>query len=520
MKKITLIFASLFLLIGSSCVNDLETKPKVNLSLEDLLASDPNAVEGILAKLYASYALTGTDGPGSADISAQDPGESGFLRAILNLQDFTADGMKNRWGDGGLDPLTTASNWTDNNKFFRLFYDRAYYTIPQCNNLISILNNNTFENSDAIKAEARVLRALSYFYIIDTFGRGVLATEENLGQTTPLPESSRIELFNYVESELLDIEGVLPDRISYGRVNRFVSSMLLAKLYLNAEIYTGTPRYNDAVIQLEKIINEGGYTLDPNFVQVFSGDNDSSPEIIFPILADPVSNQSYGNTTYIVNGNMNSATMPTLDFGNLGGVFAWAGHRATKSWYGLFGNSAAELANASDRRAGLFWTDGHSFEMNDYREWTDGFPSTKFRNSGANSTISASEFSGTDFPLYRLADVYLMYAECALRGATNANMADALTYVNLVRNRAVATPITSGELTLDFIIDERARELNLEGHRRTDLIRFNRFTGSSYIWSWKGGTFSGSAIPESYKLFPIPISALNSNPNLQQNPGF
>ena len=92
------------------------------------MAQDPNAVEGILSRLYASFALSGPNGPGSSDVS-DDAGESPFLRGIVNLQDFTADGMKNRWGDGGLDQLTTTSDWDENNKFFRYLYNRIYYTI-------------------------------------------------------------------------------------------------------------------------------------------------------------------------------------------------------------------------------------------------------------------------------------------------------------------------------------------------------------------------------------------------------
>ena len=158
--------------------------------------------------------------------------------------------------------------------------------------------------------------------------------------------------------------------------------------------------------------------------------------------------------------------------------------------------------------------------MTDYREWTNGYPSTKFRNSGAVSSIEATEFSGTDFPMYRLADAYLMYAELALRGAAGTSMNDALGYVNQVRARSEADAIAMGDLTLDFIIDERGRELNLEGHRRTDLIRFGMFTGANYIWPWKGGVASGTSIPSHYDLFPIPISALNANSNLTQNPGY
>ena len=158
-----------------SCKDDLNTVPKVQLTLEELLEQDPDAINGIVSRLYASFALSGPNGAGSSDIS-DDPGESPFLRGIINLQEFTADGIKNRWGDDGLDQLTTTSDWDGNNKFFRYLYNRAYYTIPQCNNLLQLLNNVSVDNIDVVKGETRFLRSLAYFYLIDAFGKGVLAT--------------------------------------------------------------------------------------------------------------------------------------------------------------------------------------------------------------------------------------------------------------------------------------------------------------------------------------------------------
>ncbi|MCB0371794.1 MAG: RagB/SusD family nutrient uptake outer membrane protein, partial [Muricauda sp.] len=196
----------------------------------------------------------------------------------------------------------------------------------------------------------------------------------------------------------------------------------------------------------------------------------------------------------------------------------WSGHRSTKAWYGLFNDG--DLANSTDDRAALFWTEGHSYEMTDYKKWTDGYPSIKFRNTFFYGTSSPTYFSSTDFPLFRLADAYLMYAECAIRGASGTSMSTALGYVNAVRNRSNASSVAQSDLTLDFIMDERGRELNLEGHRRSDLIRFGKFTGSSYLWPWKGNTLNGTSIPDTYKLFPIPLTALEANENLTQNPGY
>lgn len=516
MKNLKLFSVCILLLGAFSCTSELDTKPKVELSLDQLLQQDPNAITGIMSKLYGSFALSGPNGPGSSDIS-DDPGESPFLRGIINLQEFTADGIKNRWGDDGLDQLTTASNWDSNNKFFRYLYNRVYYTVPQCNNLLAVLNNVSVPNKEATIAEVRFLRCLAYYYMIDCFGKGVLLTEDDLGSATPLPEASRQQLFDFVESELLAIETTLPVTNEYGRANKAVGRMLLAKLYLNAEVYTGTSKYNDALTFIQKVINEGGYTLDPHFVHIFSGDNNTSSEIIYPLIADPINSQSYGNTTYIVNGSLNSATMTLSDYGATAG---WGGHRATKAWYGLFANSPAGLTSSNDERAHLFWSLGHTFEMTDYKEWTNGFPSIKFRNNNYGQASTPTAFSGTDFPLFRLSDAYLIYAECVVRGASGGSLAQALNYVNQIRTRSNASTITAGDLTLDFILDERGRELMFEGHRRTDLIRFGKYTGGSYLWPWKGNVMNGTSIPDTYKLFPIPQKALEANPNLTQNPGY
>ncbi len=517
LKFKSLAFLFLFAVVGNSCTRDLDTNPKVDLTLENLLANDPNAVEGLLSRLYASFALSSVNGPDKSDISGADAGESPFIRGLVNLQDFTADDMKNRWGDNGLDQLTTTTNWTSNNKFFKYAYDRLYYTIPQATNLIAIMKRDevVYSNKEQVVSELRFLRAMSYYYIIDLFGKGVLVTDENFNTPTPLPEASRKELFTFVESELLDIEGKIAAQGSYGKANKSAVRMLLAKLYLNSEVYTGVARYTEAGTYAAKVINEGGYILEPNIRKNFSADNNTSKEIIFPLIADAVSSQSFGNTTYLVNGSLSTDTMTPATYGATEG---WAGHRATKAWYGLYGNSAAAIAANPDQRAKIFWTAGHNFEMTDYKTWTDGFPANKFWNKNTDGSGAVTSFSSTDFPLFRLSDAYLIYAECAVRGATSASVGQGLTYVNTVRTRAGTTLL--GSINLQDILDERARELNLEGVRRQDLIRFGKFTGSTYIWPWKGGMKDGTSIPSYYNLFPIPSTALQSNTNLTQNPGY
>ena len=526
--KLFLTFAILFFAFG--CTDDLNTEPKgANLTEAQLLKLQPT-LAGLVSKVYSTLALSGPDGPTSTDTKGDDAGESPFLRGIINLQDFTADDMKNRWGDGGLDPLTTTQNWDNNNKFFRYMYNRIFYTVSQANDAIIRIDALNVSQEDQILSELRFLRALSYYYLIDCFGKGPIYTEKDAGNSKK-QESNRAQLFSFVESELLDIEPKLPNFIGYGRANKMVARMLLAKLYLNANVYTGTPRYNDALTYSKKIIDEGGYTLAPNFQSLFQADNERSSaknEIIYALIADALISQSYGNTTYLINGSLNDATMVATNYGNPGGnTNAWAGHRATKAWYGLYGANTAAVEASTDARSKSFWTNSsdpvlsnrHSYEMNDYKTWTDGFPTTKFRNTNFTGGTTIAAFANTDFPLFRLADVYLMYAECVIRGG-GGSTTQALQYVNDVRSRSNATVITASELTLNFMIDERARELNFEGHRRSDLIRFGKFTGGSYLWPWKGGVQNGTSISADYNLFPIPLKAIQVNPNLTQNPGF
>ncbi|KAB1156200.1 RagB/SusD family nutrient uptake outer membrane protein [Flavobacterium luteum] len=532
----------LSLVLISSCTDDLNTENKIDLSPDQVKGGGSAFIIGSMSKVYSTFALSGSNGPGSTDTPGDDAGESPFLRGIINLEDFTADGMKNRWGDNGLDQLTTTANWDENNKFFRYVYNRVYYTVPQANRLIDIIKKEPdLPNKERLISEMRFLRSLAYFYLIDCFGKGTLLTEADLGVTEPKSESTRRELFKFVTDELTDIcdaeltssaDKLLPFTNTYGRANRSVARMLLAKLYLNAEVYIGENKYAQAYKYSKLVIDEGGYKLADSFRSLFCRDNnvtDAKNEIIYPLIADPITSQSYGNTTYLINGSLSSATMDPTVFGNPGGDSnAWGGHRATKAWYGLFANSAQGLAESSDDRARLFYTNYnstdlskiHNYEMNDYKKWVDGFPSIKFVNTNFSGIpVSPVLFAGTDFPLYRLGDAYLMVAESILRGG-GGTAEDALFYVNAIRTRSNASPITSGELTLDFILDERARELNFEGHRRTDLIRYGKFTGGSYLWPWKGGVKDGNSIPSHYDLFPIPLKAIQANPKLTQNSGY
>jgi hypothetical protein len=287
---------------------------------------------------------------------------------------------------------------------------------------------------------------------------------------------------------------------------------------LNAEVYVQQAKYTEAITALNKLLNSS-YTLSQEYLHNFVADNHTSPEMIFAINFDEVNTQSYGGMVYIVHACI-GGSMPAVDmFGVNGG---WGGIRTTSALVEKFDDPSG----ATDKRA-LFWSDGQALEINDVGQFTDGWATTKFRNrklDGSQATGSApGDFVNTDYPMFRLGDAYLMYAEAVLRGGAGGTRAEALNYVNALRERAYGDTsgnIADNELTLDFILDERARELYYEGHRRTDLIRFGKFTGGDYVWPWKGRVKEGTAT-ESYRdLFPIPSADIGANPTLKQNPGY
>jgi hypothetical protein len=207
--------------------------------------------------------------------------------------------------------------------------------------------------------------------------------------------------------------------------------------------------------------------------------------------------------------------MSPSDFGVGGG---WGGLRTTSALVNKFPGSG-------DQRA-MFWSDGQTLEINDIGQFVEGYAITKFSNltsTGQAAPHAHPDFVDTDFPMFRLADAYLMYAEAVLRGGAGGDAAQALAYVNALIERAygdTSNNISSGQLTLNFILDERARELYWEGHRRTDLIRYGRLTGGDYLWPWKGNVKEGTSTPSYRDLYPIPSNDLGANPNLVQNDGY
>lgn len=507
----------------SSCEKSLDLQPTNDVTSE-VAYNTPLGYKQGLAKVYGSFALTGNSGPaGSSDIVGLDEGSNAdFLRSWWMLQELTTDEAVIAWGDVGVQDFHNL-NWTPDNPFLRGLYFRSIYQITLVNEFLRqstdpLLAERGISGSDAdeirkARYEVRFLRAFQYWVLMDLYGNPPFITEENsIGSGLP-DQISRAKLFTYIETELKALENDLPaaDRsvTQYGRATKAVAQALLARMYLNAQVYTGTARYTDASVYAKKVI-DAGYSLIPNYKNLTRNDNNlvARNELIFTINYDGQRTQLYGGTTFLAHASV-GGSMNASDYGLDGG---WGGLRTTKS--------LANLIPDADGRS-TFFKNGQNLEIANLTTFTDGYAITKYQNKTSTGVSGSNQtFVDADFPLFRLAEMYLIYAEAGLRGGGSDNVLS-LTYFNNLRTRAYGNATANvGSLNLDLILDERARELYWEGHRRTDLIRYGRFVEGTYLWPWKGGVKDGKAVEAFRTLFPLPSADVTSNPNLVQNPGY
>lgn len=513
----------------TSCTDDLNVTPTDDDEfLSEQFFQDPASYKQVLAKLYAGLYVGGNDGDGQPDISGIGGDFSSYLRLLFVTQEFTTDEAIIAWADGTL-PTLNSQTWSPANEFLAGTYSRAFYEISVAN---EFLRQTTEEKLNArgvdaslkadiakFRAEARFLRAFSYVNLMDLFGNVPITTEADpVGFFYPV-QKTRAEVFAFVEAELKDLDNslVASRTNEYGRVDKTAAKFLLAQIYLNSKVYTGTDRFNDAGTLCADIINNSGYTFaNVPYSYLFSADNDvngAQNEFIFPVISD-------GNAIRATGGGMSfilhASIGGSMDAASRGMDGGWQGIRTRREFVNIFPDETA----TGDKR-GTFYTNGQSKDINNVGTFTDGYAVTKYINKKSDgSAAQRNDIPDTDFPMFRLSDVYLMYAEAAVRGASSANIGTAVGYINQLRSRANAANITASQLNLDFILDERGRELFWECHRRTDLIRFGKFTGGSKIWQWKGGSINGIAT-ESYRdLMPIPSRIIQANPTLKQNPGY
>ena len=506
----------------TACHKNLDRFPPNDITSAQLYTSELGYKQ-VLAKVYGSMALTGNNGPaGSGDVAGIDEGTSDFLRLFWKAQELSTDEAVVAWNDPGIQDFHNM-NWSSNNPMLIGLYSRCFYIITLCNEFIRESSDEKLAsrglagnvNIQNMRSEARFVRAFQYWVLMDLFGSPGFTNEETpIGASARPEQIKRADLFTYIESELNAIEAELPAAKGndYGRADKAAVWALLARMYLNAGVYTGTTKYDLAITNAKKVI-DAGYTLIPTYGNLLLADNNvNNTETIWTLNYDGLKTKNYGGTTFLVNASVGG----NMDV-NYSGLTNWAGIRTTKNLPQLF----PDFTGTIDKRAQFFQ---HNLEIEKISEFKDGFGVTKYRNrtsSGGFGSDVEKTFSDIDFPVFRLPEMYLIYCEAVVRGGTGGNSAQAITYFNTIRQRAYGN--TNGNvasLNENLILDERARELYWEGFRRSDLVRYSRFTDGTYLWPWKGGIKNGTAVSSHLRLYPLPATEVGSNPNIKQNTGY
>lgn len=536
--------ASMFMFGG--CINDL-----------DVLPLDPNVVTAgeayttaesytkALNKIYSVWALSGQVDAGSSDLDGLDAGNTVLLRCWWTVQENTTDEAKCAWGDKWVSEINRLTWTTAAVESLEGLYHRAMYVVSITNDFLkNIVNAPEGVDKEEYAAEARFCRALAYYVLMDAFAIPPFVTEDNMSATPS--QITRAELFNWIEGELTEIKPALPEKYTqYGRADQHVVDALLARIYLNAEVYTGQERYTDCITACKNVI-AGGYSLASDYADLFKADNGENPEtlkeIIFPVIADGNVTQSYGIGAIIL-GSRSGSEGTVENYGCNGG---WDGFRATGNLVRAFQFSDTDESTWSpdkilDNR-GIFYNENRSLDITTSCIGTftsEGWAVYKYSNLNSDGTPGKNTtFPDTDFPFFRLAEIYLTYAEAVARGGQGGDMATAVQYINDLRRRGYKAGVTgvtidenwlratasvngsTANVEFGNILNERCRELYWEATRRTDLIRFGLFTSGSYTWADKGGVITGVGVDERYNLFPIPESDISVNANLEQNPGY
>lgn len=501
----------------TACTGDLNVTPiDPNLDTPENALTSTESYNQLLAKCYSGLSVSSPDGDsGDPDIEGIDGGFGQYLRALFNVQELPTDEAVIGWNDQTLKDLH-GLQWTSSDVFVSACYSRVFYQISICNEVIRRIDaaeNSSDATMQQYRAEARAIRGISYLHAIDLFGNVPFTDETSVVDGAAPEQMSRADLFNWLVKDMEETAEILPANPEKYRAGKGLAYMILAKLYLNAAVYTGTANYQKCAEYCQKIIDLG-YKLESqdDWWKLFCADNDQylgvGHEIIFSVYQDHENTKAYGGTTYIINA-MVGGKMSYADYG-LGGN-GWGGLRVTPQFVDKFTND--------DQRA-TFFTTGQSKEIIDISDFFSGYAFTKYTNLKADGSMinGANSFPDTDFPMFRLGDVYLMLAECEVVGGVSCG---GISKFNEIRERAGVNAIASPS-RID-IINERARELAWECHRRSDLVRFGLLTTADYLWAHKGmnsNVGTPHAVDSKYNLYPIASSDIISNTNLKQNPGY
>lgn len=536
MKKI-MILAALAAFTLTSCVGVLDQEPLSS----DVVGSDaytnPTYRLGQLAKIYGSFNITGKDGAGSSDIAVSDSGASEFIRAWWSINTLTTDEAKCVWGDPWVKEIVT-NTWTaTKNDAIYATYVRGVMAVTLANNYLRSTDDSDPEIAIE-RAEVRVIRAMAYWMLLDSFGNPPFTTEADpMGAVKP-QQATAPELYAWLKAELEDLvsenshlKGVKEQ--VYPRVDKGAAYGLLARLLINHKTYLGKEDatvYAEAMAAAEKVMEK--YALASEYRELFMGDNGQNPEalkeIVMAACYDANKTQSYGGPTYFIAASTNNNN-------NLGLAAGWAGLNTSTQFVANLLGAAADGAAVGDNVEKFTTTDKRALVSLKYSEkkeqaidaFTNGWHVFKFNNFHSDATDLYEEhtnvveqFASIDFPLIRAAESYLIYAEAKTRidGGSTSD-AKAVKCITDLQTRAGLNPAISS-ITLDNVFTEITRELYWEGLRRTTLIRFNKYVEGSYVWPFKGGAESGQALADHMKLFPIPDEDLVANENLTQNVGY
>ncbi|WP_315578515.1 starch-binding outer membrane lipoprotein SusD [Hoylesella oralis] len=550
--------AGLLALGMASCADDLNISsidPQTSPSFEDM---------SLLAKVYGTLGVTGQKGAtGAGDISS-DEGESGFYRTTFNLQTLPTDECNWAWQTDQDIPQITGISWNSTSVRTQWAYQRLGYDITLCNFYLQETAGKAEDaNYKYYRAEVRFLRALHYWYFLDLWHKAPFKDEKSSMTEKPVEKAGK-DLYDWIDNELTEIEsqlstiGSFNDSKNYGRVDQGAAYMLHARLALNAPVYTNgvTKAYDKAIEYCDKIINSGAYKLSnvpktnptngltySGYAQLFMADNDENTdamkEIILPIRQDGEKTRSFSGATYLISSTRITG-MPYAGTTN-----CWSCNYARPNLIEKFfpnddipmstvkapdnlteaeiialdaqdgSDTKSIIAAAGDDRALFYAGRGggiRKLRTDKLNNFLDGISVVKFQNIRTDGkTVHDKEFPDMDIPLIRYAEAFMTRAEAKWRKGDMTAISD----VNVLRARANATPLT--QLTEQDLIDEWSREFYMEGRRRSDLIRFDMFTGKKYNWAWKGGVPNGQAVDSHFKYYPIPLDDINNNENMHQN---
>lgn len=594
-NSIKTLFVAALALAFTACMNLEPIDPNTTQMSNE---NSDQIIDALYAKLYVSFVQTGqTGGGGDADIISNDEGYSGFFRTLNVLNEFPTDAGWWTWrNDDGCSDLLMIS-WNPANGFVSKLYNRLNYAVTMSNHFLDLTEGTTDPEMIHKRAEIRFIRAINYYHLMDMFGNVPFTATVSTSNPEQIDRASLYEwlideienghngktYINHKTGEPLTSykvtgdadHGFLQDLYAKGgttiyRITKPAAYMLLARIYLNAEVYTGTPQWAKAEEAATKVI-EDFPTLHPVYAQIFMGDNDvvAREEMVLLAAQDGYAIRSWAGSQSTIgatrNTNMNHCgtsdnnwgcwrSSPELiaKFGNFQGktpaeIIALGGAYDEFDMPAIAGDDramfCAQNINPNDGTlntkgfAGLVPDNGAGFDSCwAICKWTNLY-STEFDatlhplNDGHAAPQHDSKFVDTDVPIMRAAEAFLTRAEARYRQGKS----EALNDINTVRNRAHATPLPA--ITDDEMLDEWLREFYYEGRRRIDLIRWGQFVGPTATRHWEGRGATGTGKMKSYttkdawntdvaplddhwKLYPIPEQDVNNNPNVLQNPGY